>query len=250
MNWLLLIVILFIGIFCYRGWKLGVIKSIFLVCSTILALIITSICNPMVSNILCSNEKLVSSISNAVSSAVGIDKEGKKEDAIKSKKEQNKKIEELPLPNNIKKQIMENNNKEVYSNLLVKNFEGYLGKYIAVMIIRGISFLVLYIIIRMGVFILAKMLDIISKLPVIKQMDKTAGLILGGLQSILLIWIGCIVLMLFSGTVLGKEIYKCINSSMILTFIYDHNILMILLTDFMNGIQLSTGLPINKLGHI
>lgn len=67
-------------------------------------------------------------------------------------------------------------------------------------------------------------------------MDKTAGLILGGLQGILIIWIGCIVLMLFSGTVLGKEIYEYINNSVILTFIYEHNILMLLLTSFVSGI--------------
>ena len=69
-------------------------------------------------------------------------------------------------------------------------------------------------------------------------MDKTAGLVLGGLQSILIIWIGCIVLMLFSGTAIGKEIYRCINDSVILTFIYDNNILMTLLMDFINGIKL------------
>lgn len=235
MNWLLLFVILLIIIFCYRGWSLGVIKSVFLVCSTILALVITSICNPIVSNIFCSNEKIVSVTSNAVSNAIKVDKENE-EDTIKNQKAQNKKIVELPLPNTIKKQLIENNNKEVYSDLLVENFENYLCKYIAIMIIRAFSFLILYIIVRIGVFILAKMLDIISKLPVIKQMDKTAGLILGGLQGILIIWIGCIVLMLFSGTVLGKEIYEYINNSVILTFIYEHNILMLLLTSFVSGI--------------
>lgn len=238
MNWLLLIVILFIGIFCYRGWSLGIIKSIFLICSTILALVITSICNPIVSNMLCSNEKIVSATSDAVSHTMGIDKEKGKKNTIKNKKEQNKKIEELPLSNHIKKQLVKNNTQKVYSNLLADTFEEYLCKYIAVMIIRVLSFLILYIVVRTGVFILAKMLDIISKLPVIKQMDKAAGLILGGLQSILLIWIGCTVLTLFSGTVIGKEIYECINNSVILTFIYNHNILMMLLTGFMDGIQL------------
>ncbi len=238
MNWLLLIIILFIAVFCYRGWKIGIIKSIFVICSTILALIITSICNPIVSNILVSSEEVVNTTTNIVSNTMGISKEKSTkngtDDTIQKKKEQNKKIEELPLSNHIKKKIMENNNKEVYSKMLVESFEQYLCKYIAIMIIRAFSFLVLYIIVRVIIFILARMLDIISKLPVIKQMDKLAGLILGGLQSILLLWIGCTVLMLFSGTALGKEIYECINNSAILTFIYEHNILVILLANFMS----------------
>lgn len=238
MNWLLLIVILCIAIFCYRGWSLGIIKSIFFICSTILALVITSICNPVVSNMLCSNEKLISSVSETVSRTMGLEKENNTKNALKTKKEQNKKIEQLPLSNNIKKQLMKNNTQKIYHNLLADTFEEYVCRYIAVMIIRGLSFVVLYVVVRIGVFILAKMLDIISKLPVIKQMDKTAGLILGGLQSILIIWIGCIVLMLFSGTAIGKEIYRCINDSVILTFIYDHNILMTLLMDFINGMKL------------
>ena len=234
MNWLLLIVILIIVIFCYRGWSLGIIKSVFLICSTVLALIITSICSPIVSNMLCSNEKLISVTTDTVSHTMGINKENK----TKSKKEQNKKIEEIPLSNSIKKQLIKNNTKKIYNNLLADTFEEYLCRYIAVMIIRGLSFFVLYVIVRIGVFVLAKMLDIISKLPVIKQMDKTAGMILGGLQSILLIWISCLVLMLFSGTSIGKEIYECINNSIILSFIYNNNILMVLLTDFIEGIQL------------
>lgn len=238
MNWLLLIVILCIAIFCYRGWSLGIIKSIFLICSTILALVITSICNPIVSNMLCSNEKLISTVSETVSQTMGIEKGDNTKIELKTKKEQNKKIEQLPLSNNIKKQLMKNNTKKIYHNLLANTFEEYVCRYIAVMIIRGLSFVLLYIVVRIGIFILAKMMDIISKLPVIKQMDKTAGLVLGGLQSILIIWIGCIVLMLFSGTAIGKEIYRCINGSVILTFIYDNNILMTLLMDFINGIKL------------
>lgn len=238
MNWLLLGVILFVGIFCYRGWSLGIIKSIFMICSTILALIITGICNPMVSNIICSNEKIVNTTANVVSNTMGLHTSDT--DAVDSvnKKEQNEKIEALPLSKSIKTQLKKNNNQKVYQSLFADTFEEYLAKYIAIMILNISSFLIIFVVIRIGIFILAKMLDIISKLPVIKQMDQMAGLLLGGLQGVLILWIACIGLMLFSGSAFSKAVYEYIDNSIILTFLYDHNLLMILLTNFMSSIQL------------
>lgn len=244
MNWLTAIVILILAGFAYRGLKKGFIYTVFSIASVILALIISSICTPIVSNALCENEKLVSYIAEKVGDVMPIESQEKSDTKNKKQNENEKNgtekesdiIKNLPIPEKIKTSLIKNNTPESYKNIMAKSFSDYINRYIAVLILNAVSFFVIFILIRIILWIITVLLNLISRLPVINEINKTVGLAFGLLQGIILIWIGFIVLTAFSGTAIGQEFYECINGSMLLSALYNNNILMQLIMNIINGI--------------
>ena len=79
-------------------------------------------------------------------------------------------------------------------------------------------------------FVLNKILDLVAKLPLLKQANQLAGLALGTVQAILIIWLFFAIVTVISGTEFGQSIFGYINSSKLLSFLYTNNIPMNFIT--------------------
>jgi hypothetical protein len=99
------------------------------------------------------------------------------------------------------------------------------------MIINALSFAITFLILLIGLRVLCLVLDVISKLPVLHQINKLAGLIAGVVRGVIVIWLLCIVLTMFSGSELGKSCYEMINESSFLGFIYNNNFILRFVVD-------------------
>jgi energy-coupling factor transporter transmembrane protein EcfT len=226
-NWVFIIVVLLLLAYGLKGRKDGFIKTIFFMFSVIVALIITMVINPYVSKELQNNEKISGYISNKIAVVLDIDQDKNKDDITNQKNT----IDQLVLPKSIKNSLKENNNSEVYKALIVDNFGEYVSGYLAVIVINAASFFLIYLIIRIALFIICRALNLFSKLPIINGMNKTAGLLVGVLRGLIAIWILCIILTIFSGTNAGKIIYAYINDSVFLSSIYNNNLLFLVIKD-------------------
>lgn len=95
-------------------------------------------------------------------------------------------IEGLKLPEQMKEVLLENNNSEIYYMLGVDRFFDYLGSYLATMVIRvfgtGILFAAVFLFFRIG----AHWLNQIARLPIIWELNKLAGALLGAIAGLLL----------------------------------------------------------------
>ena len=80
-------------------------------------------------------------------------------------------------------------------------------------------------------YIISKTLDIISKLPLINGLNKTAGLFVGFIHGIVMVWVGCIILTALSSTKFGESLFILINESPILSSIYNNNLLLTFITN-------------------
>lgn len=134
-------------------------------------------------------------------------------------------IESLEIPDQVKKLLIENNNGEVYQEMGVQIFEDYVGKYLADRVIRVIIFTVLFTVFYASLHIVIVWLNLLSRLPIIYGLNKIAGAVLGLTEALIFVWIGCLVLTLFSGSPIGKSMIDQINGSIWLTWLYDHNML-------------------------
>lgn len=134
-------------------------------------------------------------------------------------------IEDLPLPEQMKNLLVENNNIEVYRMMGVEFFRDYIGGYLADTVLKAVIFVVLFVIIYLALKVMVIWLDLIAKLPILSGINKMAGAILGGVQALIFIWILCIVLTIFSGTEPGQIVFAQVNASPWLSWLYDHNIL-------------------------
>ncbi len=225
MNWLLIAVVIFLAVYAIRGRQEGFIKTVFSIFSILIALVLTYEIQPYVSKALQHNDKIVSYVEHKVDASVDLDK---KEEGVS---DQRSSIEGLRLPKSLKKSLIENNNTEVYKALVVEKFEDYVSSYLAMVILNALSFVVVFLIVYVLLFIISRALDILSHLPLINGLNKTAGLLVGLLRGLVVIWILCILLTMFSSTKTSQLLYGYINDSYILSSIYDNNILLHIITN-------------------
>lgn len=100
-------------------------------------------------------------------------------------------------------------------------------------IIKALTFLVLTLIIYIAIRIIIAVLDVFSKLPIISGINKWAGAVIGIVQGLLFIWIASLVLMAFSDKSWAQEVFRQINDNGFLSFIYNNNMVIWLVTKLM-----------------
>lgn len=225
MNWLEILVIIIIAGYTLIGRRRGFIKTVFTLFSTIIALLLTMWLSPMVNKEVQKNEKIMSFVNNKVEKVVEF---GKTNDKTS---EQMNFIDKLFLPGPIKNALKENNTGDVYAAMAVNSFEEYITGTISRIIINAGVFIIVMLLVMIILGIISKALDIISKLPLINGLNKTAGLLAGLIHGIVIAWIGFIILTMFSSTNIGKTMFLLINESKFLTMLYDNNLLLRYITD-------------------
>ena len=229
-NIILIVVGAFMLFMVIFGMKKGLIRMLFSFGSIFVVLILVNFLNPLAKQTLSASpiydgvygrvdEYVAQNIKDATKSATDTGVESQK--TI---------IENLPLPDSVKKDLNTNNTKNSYAEMKVNSFADYLTKALTDMIISALSFILLFIIIFILLKVLIRVLDLVTKLPVIHAFNAAGGGLVGLIESIFIIWIACIVVTLFSTTDWGKMICDGIASNQVLSWIYDHNLIQQIIT--------------------
>lgn len=254
MNWILVMVIILIGGGAFLGWRAGLIKTVFSLVSTIAVLILTMIFSPVVTNILKNSDLVTNTIYNGLASIIdlsGIVEALEKEDndnypvvvteypgAIEIMDiaiDPIEVIENLKLPNSIRDMILDVEIDSTYFDDIerwneypeeaIEWIETQICNLLTETILNAIGFFVTFLIASIGVAILCFTLDIISKLPVLHQINTLSGAILGALEGLVLVWIGFIIITMLGSTAFGQEALGLITESELLSYLYNNNIL-------------------------
>lgn len=221
MNWLAAVVLIILLVSALRGYKVGFIKTAFSLLSVIIALVVSTIISPWMSKVLRENENFVKGINAQLEAIIVLEDKD-----IDKASEETGFIEDLSLPKMIKDSLIENNNVEVYKAMAVNSFKEYLINAISVMVINTIAYAICFVGIFILLFVLSRVLDIISKLPLLNEVNKISGLAVGVLMGCIKVWIFFLVVTSFSTSPFGESIFEMINESPILSFIYNNNLLM------------------------
>lgn len=140
-------------------------------------------------------------------------------------------INELPLPEGMKENILDNNNSEMYEALDVVGVYDYIAKSVAVVILNAMVFLLLVFICRIFFFFLGKTVDGFSKLPIVRWIDKIGGGLLGAFRGLLLIWIFFLILSITSTSEWSHKLIVEITQFEPLKLLYDNNLLLDIVDD-------------------
>ena len=130
----------------------------------------------------------------------------------------------------------ENNNSEFYHMLGVDQFAEYVSTYLADILINAVSSIILFAAVYILIHLLVRWLDLIARLPILYGLNHIAGAVLGLLQGLLLLWIGCFLVGVFAATPLGMTLEEQINASAWLRFLYRYNLINIVLGGIIRGI--------------
>lgn len=141
-------------------------------------------------------------------------------------------IENAPLPQFLKDQLLENNNSTIYAELGVQDFPHYVAAYMSRLVLQLISFLVTFLLAIIIVKALMFAVNIIGELPVLGLINRIAGGALGLVLAVIIVWIGFLVMTLAYSTAIGSACFKMVEQSEVLQFLYNTNPLLLRLLGF------------------
>ena len=153
---------------------------------------------------------------------------------VKKRSRQTKKINELPLPQTLIDGLNENNNEEMYEALSVNTFNEYIARYLAMVVTSSAAFLITYLIAFLVIKIIMALIDMITELPIIHGLNKAGGILLGGLEGFVVVWLLFLVINIISGSGIGKTLLTYIGESKYLSVLYNKNMIMDGITNLSN----------------
>lgn len=221
MNWVLIAVIAIIALLGFIGLKKGLIKMVFSLVSTIVALLVAMLFSPVVSGMMKNNEAIVGFFDEKIGAIVDFTSEEAQEE---TESKQESLIDSLPLPETFKESLSENNTLDNYAAMQAQNFEEYVCRQITNMIINAIAFVVTLLLAVIALAILCNALNLLAKLPLLRQINAAAGLAAGAAEGLLLVWILFVILTMFAGTEFGSDAMSMIAENPLLDFLYKNNL--------------------------
>lgn len=223
MNWLLIVVIAVIGICGWAGYQKGLVKILFSLLTVLISLVLVGLVSPFVANFLQEHTQLHTYVKEKSNAMVA---EWNESQEVETEESRFAAIDSYEMPDFIKKYFKTEHTAE----MLELNFNDYISDKVADLVIRAASFVIAFLVIELVLIIISVLLNIVMKLPVLKSLNRAAGLIVGLVGGLLIIWLFFLVITLLCSTEFGKECMRMIGDGRVLSFLYNINPLMQILT--------------------
>ena len=220
-DWLLIVVLLILVIFTMHSYRRGFVKSALSMTLFLITIFLANIVNPHVTEFIMENTTMYENIKEQCMEIYTPEKQqsismaGSDEDIINS----------YPIAEILKEKIIKDNNPEIYEMLDVDKIEEYIAAYIAKTIISSASYVITFILVSIFLRMVMVALDIITKIPVLKEINQMVGAVLGLAQGLIIVWLLFIAADMLATTAFGLSVQQQISGNLILKFISDNNII-------------------------
>lgn len=222
-TWLgIVVAVLLLLLFC-MGYRRGFIKEIVSTFFVILAIVVVWFINPYVNTFIRENTPVYESVQKACVEFVSNQTE---EISSPDASQQKSIIDNLALPELLKKEIEKNNTADVYNYLAVNTFTEYISGYLAMAVVNGVAFIVSFVLATLMIRILTYALNIIASLPVIRGVNKAAGAVVGLVKGIIFVWIAFLIMTVLCNTGIGQMLMELVEQDTFLSYLYNQNILV------------------------
>lgn len=223
---LIIVALILIGCTVLGGIK-GFVHTIFTMFSLFIIIMLTGVLSPYVADYINGHTDVPKSIHSKVEEKINL----KEKISSDSSANRNDLIDKMDMPEQLKEVIKEKSQTagdafsattEAASEKLVT------GIYdrITDLIVSAIAYLFTFAVVGVIVLIAGILLDIVSKLPGIKQANAILGVIVGFVQGYLAVSVVYIAAVAFAATELGASVISQVAESEILTWFYNHNIVV------------------------
>jgi len=194
-------VIAIIALSTFIGYKQGLVKSAIKILSFFIAIVVALVLYKPVSSIVIKTTPIDDNIKSIMIEK--ITPEGVKQD------------QEVKVPDNLKLKII---------GEATNTIEG-IADVFAVKLIETVVLLLIYIIVKIALKFITALTDLITKLPLLKQVNKAGGTVYGIVKGIILVYtiLGIIYL---GAPLLNKTVSENIDKSIITKTLYNNNIIL------------------------
>lgn len=230
MNELLAVVLVILAAGTIHGYYKGFIKIIISFLSLILTIWLVSVVTPYISSYLIENTELYQGVRNQVKEAFSEDN-ARYDNSIEEN--QIRTINSYQVPDIMKDTLISNNNESVYQSLMVSVFEDYISSFVAKIILNVLAFVCTFLMITIFLRMTFFTMEALSRLPVIKGLNKIAGLLLGLTEGVLIVWVIFLAATMFAGNEIGARFFTMVSQNGFLSFLYNYNMLLMIIYSFL-----------------
>lgn len=233
MNWLLILVVLFIAAMCVWGYHEGFLRVGYSLVSWILVLVLVIWLTPYVSETIKTLTPLESQIEEKCITYMQEHVQQKTEETLEETDEvrHEQELENLgiAIPAVLADKLFHSG--EVADTILEET-----GVYQSVaekmsdLAIKGIAFLITLVIASLLSLLISFGLKIIDKIPIINGCNRFIGLFAGAIKGVLIIWVGFCIIALTSTTKVSQVLIGYIYEAPILTALYENNLIITIIT--------------------
>ncbi len=219
-NIAVILIIMFLSAMIYRGTRRGVIKLVYSVAVLTVSILISQILAVPIGDAIRNNEK----IHNMIKEKTDVYVEVNIRPEIEKMQQEagDMEMEELSLPTAVTKTFL----KDTIEKEKTKGTDAIcnaVSEGIVILCLRALVSITIFVLVFFAMRVIGTALDVFSKLPGIRYVNKGIGGCVGFLQGVLVLWLLCLVLMCMTGTEYGDKVYSVVNENEVLSFIYDTN---------------------------
>lgn len=222
MNGLLIAVLVILIGAVLIGYRRGFVRIAFSLVAMLLTIVLVSLVTPHVTNFLKEHTGVYESLAGKCTQAVQLSAQKSAEEETNIEGE-DQTISGIRLPALWVNQILDKTGSSIDQALTDSGVYRTVGEYLADWVLRGIAFFVAFILVSIALRFVVGILDILTKLPVLKGVNHLLGGAAGLLQGLLIIWLLLFLTAIACTTKLGQTMLDCIGESRFLTFLYQHN---------------------------
>lgn len=196
-----LIVLAIVLLFVFLGYKRGLVKVAFKLCTFFIAIILAFMLYKPVAKIVIENTNIDETIETKITDKIL--PEGKTE------------TDEVDLSESLPTIILKNSENTVQS----------IAKSCSNTLIETAFLVLIFIIAKIVLKFVTALADLIAKLPILKQFNKLGGTIYGIIEGLFIVFLGFAVISLIA-PMLDVSVLEAINSSTLGSICYNNNILL------------------------
>ena len=196
-----LIIVLIMLLFIFLGYKRGLVKVAFKLCTFFIAIIVAFVFYKPVANLVIANTNIDETIETAITRKIL--PEGATE------------TQEVDLSQDLPSIILKNSSDTVQS--ISKSFTNT--------IIETSCLLLIFIIVKIVLKFVIALADLIAKLPILKQFNKLGGTLYGIIEGLFIVFLGFAIISLIA-PMLDSSVLDAINSSALGSICYNNNLLL------------------------
>lgn len=231
MNWLLIIVLLIIVFSAVRGFWRGLLRVLFSLVSVLVLIGLVTFATPHVSQFIADHTQIDTVISENISAKIQNSAETAVDSAISNQKE-GLEAAGISLPDVLEKHIFEKGVQGAEHAVADTGIYEQAGDQMAGIVIAVVSFLVALIFACIVVWLIGKATDVVNKIPIIKGINRFLGFFAGGFEGFIIVWLFFMLVSIISGSQLGQHLIQNINDSEFLAFLYNHNAVLAIVSNF------------------
>ncbi len=224
MNALTIIVLAVIGLFALGGYHQGFLRVVYSLLGWVLVLGFVTFITPYITEYIEENTKIQETIREKCITYL-------EESEDKEDKELNKTF----LPKSVMGDFAQSAANGAEELLAGSGIYESIAETVSHFIVEGISFFAAFIVASVLMHSLAGILDIVSHLPVVKDVNKGLGAIAGGIKGLFVVWLAFYLLAICITNEFAGQIFTYVESSPILMFLYDNNLLLWLISIFLKS---------------